>query len=538
MARLAPFVVGEPTYYESGSGTGWVTTYNVPTVPGGIKANDVFLVAQRNQSSTAVNDFANAAFTRLGPAFVASSTSFRIVGFYAHRVTAAEIALGAIPSSYTFTAGTSGAGRNAGTFVVVRGVDPDTYLAGYNNSYGGESASAGALQRALAFAISGACLQLTLASNECTDRAVNPTTAPAGHTLIRNTYGSNASGTQTAIWLGSRPFIEAGNTSDADVAWSSTNARAIESIALLGAEEPLEPEPPEGYGLELPDGRRLYIQTDEGIRTPVGLHVAKRGFSNVTEMLAKPGVTWAHRGGGMRFAEMSPHAYTMAVLLGYSVLEISVQRTLDGYWIGCHDANLSATSLGASSAPINTMTLAQVMAVENAKCQDGRPQQYALLEDLIRLYKDTHILVLDIKESYGNATYRNEFYEYCQWVGAERCIIKFYYSGTAVAIWANDNGFYSWGYIYDYNMNPADAAVPSRYDSTFMTKMNYWSIWGLNISADKAAYWDYLNEPVRKGSRKLFGHIAQSQADYDTAILKGADGVQCSATHLITAVGA
>ena len=116
----APQIVGAvSTAYASGGGS---LTLNVPS---GYQTGDLLIAALRSQSPTATEDWANASFTRIGTAFVASSSSYRLNGFYIHQV------IGTEPSSYTFTTATGA--RLVGAMFLVRGGDSDaiSFFYGY-----------------------------------------------------------------------------------------------------------------------------------------------------------------------------------------------------------------------------------------------------------------------------------------------------------------------------------------------------------------------------------------------------------------------
>lgn len=248
------------------------------------------------------------------------------------------------------------------------------------------------------------------------------------------------------------------------------------------------------------------------------------GFSNVAQMLATPGATWAHRGGSANWPEMSEYAYDQAVLAGYGALEFSAHRTSDGVWIGSHDPSLNRTSQTTGLPNISAMTWAQVQTYMNTLNAAGTPRPYYRLDAFLDKYTPTHVCIVDPKNDLSRI---EEFLAICDAHGGNtKIVVKFFGVGggsTALADAATAKQYQTWGYFYEADYLDGDMA----------RDQSHWSILGMNYDASQAA-WD----AALSYGKPVVGHIAGSQANYDTAIAKGARMVQSANVAGIRAVGA
>ena len=253
--------------------------------------------------------------------------------------------------------------------------------------------------------------------------------------------------------------------------------------------------------------------------------VTPPGFSSVAQMLATPGATWAHRGGSTNWPEMSKYAYEQAALAGYGALEFSANRTSDGVWVGCHDASLNRTSQTTGLANISAMTWAQVQTYQNTLNAAGTPRAYYRLDQFLDDFTGTHVAIVDPKYAIG--TYNTEFLNLLDAHGGNtKIVVKFYGVGagaTALADAATARGYQTWGYFYDTDVTGGGLAADQ----------SHWSILGMNYDAPQSA-WD----AVLAYGKPVVGHIAASQANYNTAMSRGARMVQCANVAGIAAVGA
>lgn len=251
---------------------------------------------------------------------------------------------------------------------------------------------------------------------------------------------------------------------------------------------------------------------------------ARPGFSSVAQMLATPGATWAHRGGSANWPEMSEYAYDQAVLAGYGALEFSAHRTSDGVWIGSHDPDLNRTSETTGLPNISAMTWAQVQTYMNTRNSAGTPRPYYRLDAFLDKYTPTHVCIVDPKNDLSRI---EEFLAICDAHGGNtKIVVKFFGVGggsTALADAAAAKQYQTWGYFYEADYLDGDMA----------RDQSHWSILGMNFDASQAA-WD----AALSYGKPVVGHIAGSQANYDTAIAKGARMVQSANVAGIRAVGA
>jgi hypothetical protein len=428
-------------------------------------------------------DFTSPAWVRVGPLFSPNDTQ-RAIGWYMHPITD----LAGEPSSYTFTH--ANGGRTIAGIVAVAGTDG--VIAGNSPTYSGTGVTTGTPQNrdTAAYPVSRIhALQLFgVAAEHSAPNSDAPVSTPAGFTeVIRAVTAGGTTVSRTSIWVGQRV-----SDSPASVASYSTagQSMAAESIAL-------------------------------GPRTPARL------FANVTAMKAKTGFTWAHRGNSHFYAEESINAYRQSDIRGYACLELSMERTSDGVWVAIHDRDPNRTSgLTAGTQPnVAAMTWAQLSALQNTISVDNYDRPYARATDVIAEFGSTHIMILDPKYTWiDSLAYRDEFWALADMVGTSRAIIKFFIDTAGIATAAQSRGYQSWGYAYEATLSDPNWA-------TWVAAP--WTMLGMEVGAAQAS-WD----TIKGYGKPVIGHIALSQADYATAITKGAAGVQVGATELVTAVNA
>ncbi|WP_136057227.1 glycerophosphodiester phosphodiesterase family protein [Microbacterium sp. K24] len=256
--------------------------------------------------------------------------------------------------------------------------------------------------------------------------------------------------------------------------------------------------------------------------------VAPRGFNSVAEMRVKRGATWAHRGGSASYIEHSLAAYAAAAARGYGVLEVSLQRTSDGVWFALHNLTLAEiTGNPALTQDVRTMTWAQVNQYQMSVPGKGTAPFMRWQDFIAAGYGNTHVLVLDPKNSVG--THQAEFLAMVAAdVDPARVIMKWAGGLTSFADAAKAAGFKTAGYWYqaDYDNGNLAAQAP------------FWDYLGMDLTAGTA--WtgpgNVVDLALAQG-KKVWGHIAATQADYNTAMAKGADFVQSSGVSAITAIG-
>lgn len=253
------------------------------------------------------------------------------------------------------------------------------------------------------------------------------------------------------------------------------------------------------------------------------------GFSSVSQMLATPGATWAHRGGSANWPEMSEYAYDQAVLAGYGALEFSAQRTNDGggsgTWIGSHDPTPNRTSQTTGAPAYSAMSYTTLLAAyQNTLNAAGTPRPYYRLVDFLDKFTPTHVVIVDPKDELARVP---EFLNLLDAHGGNtKIVVKFYGGGrgaAALADAATAKGYQTWGYFYEADIASGELAA----------WQSHWSILGMEYAASQGA-WD----TILGYGKPVVGHIAGSQANFDTAITKGARMVQSANVSGIRAVGA
>lgn len=515
-----PTVIGTPVNYITGS----MTTGFTINRPDGATTGDYVLVVLRAQSSTTTSDPSSPGFTRLGPAFSASDVPARVNGFYGRPITNIDTE----PLTYTFTVNTGASTRLIATAILVRGVDVTNPLTGFSNSYSGVAITGG--RSVASYPVdSTPTLAIFMGASEFT--ATNdhiPLTTPSGYTSVAALTTSTDLGiSRTYLWVGTRK-ITASPTPSADITWTNGTGQAVESISLRGIVATQTPV--EGNGAVAYNGNgqavKMYYTTAAGPRTPSRVLPMRRGFDTVAQMLAKPGFTWAHRGGSVSYPEHSLFAYTQSVARGYGVLEVSLGRTSDGVWFGLHDQTTDRTS-GGTFGNASSQTWAQIQA-QQIVIGPGAAQPYMRWSELVATYGSTHILVVDPKYALGS--YKNEFLNMVlNDVGTQRAIIKYSGGGSGAVDLCNSAkalGFQTWGFFY-----ATDASAALGGNGNLQTWGPNWTLIGMDYTAPQAV-WD---EAIALG-KPVIGHIAPNQTAYNTAMAKGAVGVQVSGVGVVAPV--
>lgn len=524
-----PIEIADPPYVVSsseviGAGSGATIVFNKPS---GLQNGDMLMVVLRGQSNAAAYDWTSSGggWTRVGPAWPGAS-SLRLNTQFVRLVTDAA----GEPSTYTFTKTTVDSNRRMGQIILIRSDHGEPTAYAWDSVYGGED-PAGAVDRApVPYAIVTPALEVLWGASEFAspnDHAI--TTYPSGYTTIRySTTDSNTAVSRTVIYTGYRTYLTGSTTIQAGPDWSGTTAGASAgSVTFITIAE----SDPAGEGFALHDGAgdevRVFYTEADGPRTPENVVPVIRGFNSVSDMLAKPGFTWAHRGGSASWPECSLYAFTRSVVRGYGVLEVSLGRTSDGVWFGLHDQTTDRTS-GGTYGDASSQTWAQIQTQQIVVGAEGAPQPYMRWEEIVAAYGSTHILVVDPK--YGFNTYRTEFLNMVNNdVGPTRAIIKFSGVGSGAAALSNAAralGFETWGYYY-----AGDASAANGGNGALQTWQSNWTILGMEYTASQPI-WDEITAI----GKPVVGHIAPNQTAYNTAMTKGASGVQVSGVGVVAPV--
>lgn len=253
---------------------------------------------------------------------------------------------------------------------------------------------------------------------------------------------------------------------------------------------------------------------------PTSAKIFYPGFATIDEMEALPGATWAHRGGSANYPEMSEYAFDHAIYRSYGAIEFSAHRSIDGVWFGIHDSTLARTSESAGlTASVESMTWAAIQSHLNTLNGDGVGRPYYELDDFLEKYTD-HLLIVDNKGGFNNT---NEFLPKLLAVpnALDRIIVKV--DGALTAARFSESkaaGFKVAGYWYDDYATklPARAPYTDYIGMPFGSSVTYW------------------NDIIATYGKMMWGHVCATQANYDMAIVKGADFVQCSNVEVIDPV--
>lgn len=332
------------------------------------------------------------------------------------------------------------------------------------------------------------------------------------------------------IWAGTKNTPTTTDVGDTTITYRNTQASNGAAIMIAF---PAVAGTPVGTPIDLGNGTtaRLSYIDNLGVRqVPTSVRLVKPGFADAAQFISTPGATMAHRGGSESFPDMSEYAYDQAILRGFGALEFSAQRTSDGWWFGCHNPDINEVA-GTTGLPnISAMTRAEVESYANVdNPTTGHPSRpFFGLEEFLEKYGTGYLLMLDPKNAIA---FNAEFMSICDGiVTPDRLMWKYYLGGpgstiaAAGALAALGRGWGgTWGYCYAEEVANGGFAEQSVKPG--------WTTLGLNTSASQAD-WD----TVLAAGKPVIGHIANSQADYNTLISKGADMVQCADTTEIQAI--
>lgn len=482
------------------------------TVPGSVQAGDVCLLVPESDAGTVPNWApSGSGWSTLVAGFAATNTCAAI--FWRRRQAG---------DSSTITVAASNAGYSNLTAIWYRDA-ADPTLAGSPGIRSGTSFTA----TAPAITVVGRTVVLTLAG----DRSIaatageqgNPTFS-AGGTVRGAAPGVatlNASTGIASLTVADRIVAAAGSSGIDTATWpdSSGNAWAIQ--VGLTALVPATFAVYDGAGV----ASSLYYTTSTAggagsVAVPTDVLPMRKGFASITDLLAKPGFTIAHRGGSIDWPEMSLYAYTRSVARGYGAMELSIAKTSDGVWFGLHDDTIDRTS-GITGQPVaSTMTWAQIQAYNITIGLAGAPQPYMKLSDYIAAYGKTHVTFYDAK--YLTTGERAALWAYlADAVGPQKAVAKNYGIAPGLAAQAASYGLKSWGYFYQTEYA----------NGTMATNTDGWDILGMDYTATAAAW-----SAILSYGKPVIGHIAPNQTAYATARTFGAVGVMCSSPATITPV--
>lgn len=501
--------------------------------PSGVQDGDYLLVALRLQSGAAEVDWTPpSGWVRIGPDFVPKDNSSRAHSMFLHRV----VNVASEPASYSFVKPITTASRQVAIMMIVRPSSPYTEIFELLNSrtYGGVQIITGT-RRAWGSAlpqVPGVGVLVFSAEHSVNIPHV-PAVFPSGWTQHGPIVPGDAPVTtsRTSIGFLVRSYTQS-PMADQDITWNPpASGHSAESVYLV---EPINLEREangsvtvslnaEGSIVGQPIIRSAPGQVKLSTTADVKL-VIRPGFPSVSKLLASHGATWAHRGGGLSWPEMSDFGFTQAALRGFGALEFSAQRTSDGWWFGLHDNSLDRTSGTTGMGPIATLSKANVQAHMNTLNAGDTPRPYMGLIEFLDKWTPTHVVIVDPKNA---LSYNEEFLDILDAHGGpEKIIWKWSGTGDTVGLAARAaaaRGYETWGFFY------ADAGSPETGGTGAMAQHQAnWTILGMVISAPPEVW-----KEAHSFGKPVVGHIANSQANYDLAILRGARNVQTSAVATV-----
>lgn len=250
------------------------------------------------------------------------------------------------------------------------------------------------------------------------------------------------------------------------------------------------------------------------------LLVIPEGYANVADMLSRPMVYMAHRGGSVDYPEMSLRAYTQSVIEGFGCLEWSTQRTSDGVFIGCHDPSINrVVGLPGDDLVVANMTWAEIQTYQiqpPPEHPERQTQPFMRIEELVEAYGSSHIIMIDPK-NIGSANYAALLNGMDASGGPERWLGKWVGSNPAWSTALHDRGYLAWGAYYDTD------------DQQMVTDTQVqWDILGFNYGASQSS-WNFITS----FGKSVYAHVCPTQLAVDTGVSKGAVGAQVSGIEAV-----
>lgn len=250
------------------------------------------------------------------------------------------------------------------------------------------------------------------------------------------------------------------------------------------------------------------------------LLVIPEGYADVADMLSRPMVYSAHRGGSIEYPEMSLRAYTQAAVEGFGCLELSLARTSDGVLIGCHDATLDrVVGEPGANLVVADMTWAQVqgyMIQPPAEHPERPAQPFMRIEELIDAYGPSHVIMVDPK-TVPSANYPDLLDIMDAGGGPSRWLGKWVGSNATWSTALHDRGYQAWGAYYDTD------------DQQMVTDtQGQWDLLGFNFGAS-VSDWGFITS----FGKPVYAHVCPTQLSVDTGVSKGAVGAQVSGTEAV-----
>lgn len=239
----------------------------------------------------------------------------------------------------------------------------------------------------------------------------------------------------------------------------------------------------------------------------------KRWGYTVDDMLIEPEIQVAWRGLGDVKPEMSMTGYDYAVAQGFKVLEVSVNRSLDGVFIMNHDTTLTRTTAATSTIASTNSTALLGVAIDTPTTGGviGR------LENLLDAYAETHVIFIDDKDNAYASQILAILDDYPD--PQQHFVWKGFRGWTPAADVWTAAGYQAWGIIYD-----TDSGVMGTVGAPHAS-IAHFTMLGLNFDAAQTPHWDNARAIADDQNKRLLAHVIHSGANATTARGKDADGL-------------
>lgn len=485
--------------------------------PSTVADGDLLVAVVTDQSSTQSTDYSCAGWTRVGPAFVASSAVNRVTDMFYKAVpsAAAESA-----TTYTFTGVASG-GRQIGIIYRLTGVNLSSPVNAASSGYG---TAAGTTTAFTAPAATGPGLMVSVLQAQWAspnadnlvsispavtqqDYTLNPVGATTAVSRTRQgvftnyvagsksatgetiTYGGAAAQSASfavlfadavglitgtvavseTVTVATAASVSATTTGDVATTFGTTTSAAVSgSGASLAVAETFgsstTPVVSAASSIAVPFTAAVSTVATKGNSTGVPVAAVFGVVTTLAPHTLTPVEQWmnaaptytAHRGGSVSWVEETADAYAHSAAWNPNLaLEFSMWQTSDGIWVGSHDQNTSRMFGTSVDIPTNTYaTLAPLRTTVG-----GFP--IFKLTDFLALYGGKRILVLDNKGGQNQAALLTLLSSYG---GASWNILKTYApGGNSITGTGRSAGYKVWGYYFDAD-TPNLASTHANFD--------------------------------------------------------------------------
>lgn len=250
--------------------------------------------------------------------------------------------------------------------------------------------------------------------------------------------------------------------------------------------------------------------------------------TDIDQLITERPFLVAHRGGSKSAPEMTMAAYEKAVAAGFRALEVSVHRSSDGVFVGCHDATtgrVADVDLTVAETPWATLADVQVRG------DDGSTAPMTRLETVLDAYASTHVIFLEDK------TYKND--------ADLLAMVRRYRNPTRQFVWkvfgnAGESsiragvqaGLKTWGYWFPGDMGaaPASSSEPGSRGSpasegdvgTAQFREHARRVDWVGVSYDSSSV---QFEAAREMGQLTIGHIVARAEQRDTLLKEGCHGL-------------